>query len=127
MPVRGVRGATCATENTKESILGATRELLQALQEANGLDTDDIAAIWFTVTADLDAAFPAQAARQLGWEHVPLMDACEIPVPNSLARCIRVLLLWNTERSARQVVHIYQGEAQKLRPDLVNSPVNPKG
>ncbi len=119
MPMRGVRGATTAVANDAESILSATNELLRALIVANAIAPEDLAAAWFTVTDDLDAAYPAQAARKLpGWQLVPLMDACEIPVPGSLARCIRVLLLWNTARSQSEIVHIYQNGAQALRPDL---------
>lgn len=117
--MRGVRGATTAAANDAESILSATEGLLRAMIAANGLAPEDLAAAWFTVTHDLDAAFPAQAARRLpGWQFTPLMDACEIPVPGSLARCIRVLLLWNTDRAPGEIVHIYQNGAQALRPDL---------
>ena len=119
MMIRGVRGATTARENSEQAILGATRLLLEEMIAANGILADDVAAVYFTVTSDLDAAFPAKAARQLGWGCVPLMDACEIPVPGSLSRCIRALILWNTECAQRNVVHVYQGEAQALRPDLV--------
>ena len=85
----------------------------------NHIQAEDVAAVFFTVTDDLDAAFPAQAARMLGWQQVPLLDAREIPVPGSLPRCIRVLLLWNTDTPQSEVVHVYLGEARRLRPDLV--------
>ncbi len=119
MPVRGVRGATTAAANEAAVILRATRELLAEMAARNGIDVDDLAAGYFTVTDDLDAAFPAQAARELGWCHTPLLDAREIPVPGSLPRCIRVMLLWNTDRSPEQVIHVYRNEAVSLRPDLV--------
>ena len=75
--------------------------------------------MFFTMTDDLDAAFPAKAARMLGWQQVPLLDAREIPVPGSLPRCIRVLLLWNTDTPQSEIVHVYQGEARCLRTDLI--------
>ncbi|MFH1086084.1 MAG: chorismate mutase [Chloroflexota bacterium] len=118
MPMRGVRGATTAPANDAASILAATAALLEELVAANAIVRADLAAALFTVTDDLDAAFPAQAARQLGWEWVPLLDAREIPVPGSLPRCIRVLLLWNTERAQDEIVHAYRNGAQRLRPDL---------
>lgn len=118
MPTRGVRGATCALANDRESILSATRELLQEMVAANGIRAQDLAAALFTVTDDLDATFPAAAARELGWVEVPLLDAREIPVSGSLPRCIRALLLWNTERVQNDIVHVYNGEARILRPDL---------
>lgn len=114
---RGVRGATIAEANTREAILAATRELLRQLVAANGIEADDIAAAIFTVTPDLDAEFPARAARELGWESVALLCASEIPVSGSLARCIRVLLLWNTDRPTSSIVHCYLNGAEKLRPD----------
>jgi chorismate mutase len=124
MMLRGIRGATTVSANGAPEILSATRALLSEMVVANHAQTSDLAAAFFTVTADLDAAFPAAAARSLGWQYVPLCDACEIPVPGSLPRCIRVLLLWNTEVSQQDIVHIYQGEARSLRPDLANPSVN---
>jgi chorismate mutase len=119
MPIRGVRGATVASQDEPEAILGATRELLHSLLEANpGMQTRDLASALFTLTEDLSAAYPARAARQLGWEHVPLICAREIPVPGSLARCIRVLLHWNTDVPQSAVRHVYLGAAASLRPDL---------
>lgn len=119
MPVRGVRGANAAESDTPQAILSATRELLEAMLAANpGLQTSDLAAAFFTVTHDLSAAHPARAARELGWGDVPLMCAQEIPVPGSLARCIRVMLLWNTELPQSAVRHVYLGQAASLRPDL---------
>jgi prephenate dehydratase len=122
MPCRGVRGATTVGENAPDAILEATEELLRALTAANGLDPADIASAIFTVTPDLDAAFPAQAAHRMGWDHVPLLDAVEIGVPGSLARCIRVLVNWNTDQPPYAVRHIYLREAVRLRPDLQPDP-----
>jgi chorismate mutase len=118
MALRGIRGATTVTANTATEILAATETLLTEMVAVNGVASQDLAAAYFTVTHDLDATFPAQAARRLGWELVPLLDALEIPVPGSLARCIRVLLLWNCERLQTEITHVYQGEARRLRPDL---------
>jgi chorismate mutase len=120
MSVRGIRGATVASSDEAEVILSATRELLCAILEANpALQTDDLASVFFTVTDDLAAVHPARAARQLGWVDVPLMCAREIPVPGGLARCIRVLLLWNTENPQSAIRHVYLGQAASLRPDLL--------
>lgn len=122
MSVRGIRGATTIEENTADAILSATRDLLLAILEANpSLRPGDIASVFFTVTEDITAAYPAQAARGLGWEEVPLMDAREIPVPGSLTGCIRVMILWNTGLPQNEVHHIYQREAVQLRPDLAQS------
>jgi len=115
---RGVRGATTVEENRAEAILEATRELLQAMVQVNGIEAADISSAIFTMTPDLDAAFPALAARELGWRYVPLLDAREIPVPGSLARCIRVLLHWNTDKPQDRIRHVYLRGAQSLRPDL---------
>jgi chorismate mutase len=122
MPIRGVRGATVAERDEPEEILSATRQLLSAILDANPtLDPADLASALFTVTADLSSVYPAQAARQLGWENVPLMCAQEIPVPGSLARCVRVLLHWNTDLSQTAVRHVYLDQAARLRPDLARS------
>lgn len=119
MPVRGVRGATTAAEDTPEAILAATRELLQAMLKANPeIQPADVASVLFTVTEDLNSAYPALAARQLGWNEVPLVCAREIPVPGSLPRCIRILLHWNTHLPQSAIQHVYLSEAKKLRPDL---------
>ncbi len=119
MPLRGVRGATVAEANTADAILEATRELLLAMVAANPtLQPEDVGSAIFTLTDDLDAAYPAQAARQLNWLQVPLMCSREIPVPGSLKRCVRVLLLWNTEVPQNEVQHVYLKEAVRLRPDL---------
>src|SRR5436853_2491184 len=93
---RGIRGATTADENTRESILEATHELLMHLIEANSLSADDIASVIFSTTPDLNAVFPAVAARELGWLHTALLCAHEMAVPGSLSKCIRVLIHWNT-------------------------------
>ncbi|MCS7059090.1 MAG: chorismate mutase [Meiothermus sp.] len=117
--VRGVRGAITVEEDTREAILSATRELLQKMLEANHItDYESIGAMIFTLTDDLKAAFPAEAARQLGMQMVPLINSREIPVPGSLPRVIRVMILWNTDIPQKQVKHVYLREAVRLRPDL---------
>ncbi|MDR7484788.1 MAG: chorismate mutase [Armatimonadota bacterium] len=121
MHVRGVRGAVTAEANTEQAILDATRTLLAEMARANDVEPHEIAAIVFTATPDLTAAFPAEAARQLGWLSVPLMSGVEIDVPGALPRCIRVLMLWNTPRAPEEVVHVYLGDATRLRPDLAAS------
>lgn len=115
---RGIRGATTVERNTKEEIFAATRELLETLVQRNELNTEDIASAIFTLTADLDAEFPALAARSLGWVEVPLLCTREIPVPGSLGMCIRVLLHVNTERRQSEMQHVYQRKAVALRPDV---------
>jgi prephenate dehydrogenase len=120
MRCRGLRGATTTTANTPEAILAATRELLERLVQRNGLAVDDIASAFFTVTDDLDAAYPALAARQLGWSEVALLCAREIPVPGSVARCIRVLLHINTTLGPSDLRHVYLREAVSLRPGFAD-------
>jgi chorismate mutase len=120
MAIRGIRGATTVTADEPDLILQATRELLEEILAANeGMQPEDVASALFTVTDDLVATFPAQAARQMGWGLVPMMCAREIPVPGSLRRVIRVLVHWNTELPQNAITHVYLREAVKLRPDLV--------
>jgi len=114
---RGIRGATCAESNTAEAILNATRELLERIIAANDVHTGDVAAVIFTASPDLDAAYPAQAAREMGWTQVPMLCVQEMAVAGSLPRCIRVLILWNTDRPAERIRHVYLREARQLRPD----------
>ncbi|MDQ7842748.1 MAG: chorismate mutase [Armatimonadota bacterium] len=120
MHIRGIRGATTCAADEEEAILEATEELLRQMADANGVESDEIAAIIFTATQDLTAAFPAEAARRLRWNLVPLLSATEMAVsdPRAVPRCIRVLMLWNTPRSQEEVVHVYLRGAARLRPDL---------
>ncbi|MEX2188373.1 MAG: chorismate mutase [Pirellulales bacterium] len=122
MQCRGVRGATTVESNTREEILLGTRQLLALMVRQNGIDPADVASVIFTTSADLNAEFPALAARQLGWLHTALMCFHELDVPGSLARCVRILLHWNTEKSAEEIVHVYVKDAQRLRPDLSKLP-----
>lgn len=121
---RGIRGATTVENNHTEEILAATRELLQKIVEANDIRTEEVAMAYFTTTTDLDAEFPAVAARQLGWNQVPLLCGHEMQVQGSLPKCIRVLVLVNTERRQNEMVHIYIRGAENLRtppPPLIPS------
>jgi chorismate mutase len=120
MPIRGIRGAITVTVDEPDLILQATRELLEEiLAENKGMQPEDVASAIFTVTDDLRSTFPAQAARQMGWDLVPMLCAREIPVPDSLPHVIRVLVHWNTELPQDQITHVYLRDAVKLRPDLV--------
>lgn len=114
---RGVRGATTVEEDTREAILNATRELLSQMVVANGICPEDLASAIFSTTPDLNSEYPALAARQLGWHEVALLGAHEINVPHGLKHCIRILLHWNTDKSASEVQHIYIKGAVNLRPD----------
>ena len=118
---RGIRGATTVTENTRDAILSSTTELLRHLAHENTIQPDDLAAAIFTTTRDLNAAFPAEAARKMGWTDVALLDSHEMDVPNGLPNCIRVLLLVNTIKSPRELVHVYLREAKNLRSRGVKS------
>ncbi len=122
MPCRGVRGATTVQKNDREEILTATRQLVALMVRRNNMDKADVASAIFSTTTDLDAEFPALAARQLGWLDVPLLCGHEISVPGSLPRCIRVLVHWNTELSQREIQHVYVRDAVRLRPDLCKLP-----
>ncbi len=115
--VRGIRGATTVEVDEKEAIISATEELLEEVVRQNEFDPDDIASVVFTVTNDLRATFPAEAARKRGWLMVPMLCATEIPVPGSLPMCIRVLIHVNTEKRQHEIRHVYQRRAVKLRPD----------
>ncbi len=115
---RGIRGAITVAENTRDDILQATDELLRQLVKANEIDDHQVAAVFFTTTSDLNAEFPAVAARQIGWDRVALMCSHEMMVPNSLSKCVRVLILVNTVKTDRELVHVYLREAKRLRTDL---------
>lgn len=119
MLVRGVRGATTVEANTVEAILEATRELLDTMLKANEIDAESIASVFFTTTPDLNAEFPALAARDLG---VALMCAHEMNKPGALPMCLRILLHINTEKTANEIKHIYLRGARVLRPDLQAQP-----
>jgi len=121
MSMRGVRGAVQIPENTADAISSATKELLREMVAANEIETENIVSAFFTVTTDLNADYPAAAARAIGWTHVPLLDAQEIEVPGTMPRVIRVMLHIDTERSQAEIQHIYLGDAANLRADLAGA------
>ena len=127
---RGIRGATTVAANDREEMLSATRELLERIVARNGVEVEEIAAVYFTVSDDLDAEYPALAARQLGWTETALLCAREIPIARqTVRRCIRVLMLVNTALSQREIRHVYLREAVALRPtraDLVTPAETPE-
>ncbi|MFV9502928.1 MAG: chorismate mutase [Oscillochloridaceae bacterium umkhey_bin13] len=115
---RGIRGATTCAANTREAILAATHELLERLIAANAINPDDVASAIFTTTPDLNAEYPAVAARTLGWTDTALICGHEMSVPGGLQQCIRILIHWNTTRRSNEIVHVYLHGATSLRPDL---------
>jgi chorismate mutase len=118
MYCRGLRGATSVEKNSVYAIIAATRDLLKQMVDVNEISIEDISSVIFTVTSDLDAAYPARAARDLGWSETPLLCTREIDVPGGLPRCVRVLIMWNTNRPIDRINHVYLGAAARLRPDL---------
>lgn len=118
MSVRGIRGATTVSKNDRESILSRTRELLLALKETNNFKNEDVVSIFFSMTVDLTAAFPAEAARQLGWNKVPLFGMQECDIEGGLEKCIRILIQINSHQSQEEIQCCYLHEASKLRKDL---------
>jgi chorismate mutase len=116
---RGIRGATTIEKNNRESIITASKELLEQIVRANNVNIDDIAMVWFTTSCDLNAEFPAVAARDLGWTRTAMLCGHEMNVPGSLPQCIRVLMLVNTDKRNDELVHVYLHKAEKLRPDLL--------
>jgi len=115
---RGIRGATAVPENSKEAIIAASKELLQQMVDANDVQIDDVACVLFTATSDINAAFPAAAARELGWSHVALMCSQEMDVPEGFPRCLRILMLFNTEKRSQDIVHVYLRGTEILREDI---------
>lgn len=126
MLVRGIRGAITVDSNTKKEIIEKTKELLIALKRENDFIIEDMVSIFFSVTSDLNAAFPAQTARELGWNRVPLFDMQEIDVPDSLPKCIRILIQINCQKSQTEIKHCYLRGAEILRKDLVKETLNLK-
>ena len=119
---RGVRGATTVDHNDREEILQAARQMLALIIRRNGIDGRDVASAIFTLTPDLNAEFPALAARQLGWLDVAHLCSHEIYVPGSLKMCVRVLIHWNTTKQPHEIEHVYLRKAAALRPDLSKLP-----
>lgn len=124
----GIRGATTVEENSREAIIEGTKELLRRIMEENEIDKSQVAAVWFTTTQDLNAEYPALAARQMGWMNVALLCAHEMIVPKGLPMCIRVLLLVNTEKQPEDLEYIYLKGAVSLRTQgLCASPESDRG
>lgn len=119
---RGVRGATTVRTNTREDILRETRRMLALMIRLNDIHAEDVASAIFTTTRDINAEYPALAARQLGWLDAALLCGHEMEVPNGLPHCIRVLVHWNTTKIAKDLQHVYIGEATRLRPDKAELP-----
>ena len=120
--VRGVRGATTVPENSRDDIMDATEELLNQMVAANDITSEDIGAVYFTLTVDLNAEFPAVAARErLGWRLVPLINSVEIDRPSSMRKCIRIMLFLNTSKSQEDIRHIYLRDAVVLRADITDA------
>ena len=115
MYTRGIRGATTVENNTKEDIVSATKVLLTQIVSANDINPDDVASVIFTTTKDLNAEFPAVAARMLGWNHTALICSHEMDVPGSLKMCIRILIHLNTDKSAQEITHVYTKGAKNLK------------
>jgi chorismate mutase len=115
MRCRGIRGATTVDTNTREDTLAAAKELLQEMVQANGVQEEEIACIFFTTTPDINRAFPAAAARELGLSQAPMLCGHEMNVPGSLPMCLRILILFNTEKGAEEIVHTYIKGARELR------------
>ena len=118
--VRGVRGAITVEVDEAQGIIAATKQLLGEIVRRNSIDADDITSVFFSVTRDLHSHFPACAARELGWDAVPMLDISQMEAQASLPRCIRVLLHVNTTRGQREIEHVYLEGATRLRPDLLH-------
>jgi len=116
--VHGARGAIGVREDTRDEVLGASARLVQEMIERNHVDRDDIVSVFFTSTEDLRSAFPAEAARQIGLSHVPLLGAREAAVEGAMPRVVRVLMHFNTESAQADVTHVYLDGAESLRDDL---------
>ena len=115
---RGVRGAVPVRANTPDEILRAADRLLRRLIEKNGINQDDVTSVIFTTTKDVNAEYPAIAARKLGWRGVAMLCGHEMEVPHGLQACLRILIHWNTDKSPQDIVHVYLEEARSLRPDM---------
>ncbi|WP_227766138.1 chorismate mutase [Zhaonella formicivorans] len=126
MAIRGIRGAISVEENSVTAINAATVKVLQSMITTNQIAVEDIVSVFFTATADIDAVYPAQAAREMGWVNVPMLCFQEMQVRDSLKKIIRVLLHVNTDKNQAEIIHVYLGEAQKLRPDLTGEINNGK-
>ncbi|MGF6948633.1 chorismate mutase [Neobacillus sp. B4I6] len=120
--IRGMRGAITVNQNTEEAIITATEELLEKIIEKNHIQPELVASVFISTTEDINAVFPAKALRKFeGWTYVPVMCMQEMPVPNSLKMCVRIMMHVNTTQSQEEINHVYLKGAKVLRPDLSNS------
>lgn len=119
--LRGIRGAITIDKDREDEVLASTRELLLDMQNENNFAITDIASVFFSVTPDIKSAFPAAAARSMGWDRVPLLCFQEIDVPGALGHCIRILIQVNTSKSQDEIKHIYLRDASRLRTDLTGN------
>ncbi len=122
MPVRAIRGAVDVAANTRDAICEATQRLLTAVCEVNGCGQQAIISVFFTQTVDLDADYPAAAARAMGWTEIPLLDAQELDIVGGMPRVIRVLVHVDLDMPRSDVRHVYLGATANLRPDLAAGP-----
>jgi chorismate mutase len=118
MSTRAARGAIRVGSDDREALLSATERLLSNLLERNAIQTEDLVSILFTVTEDLHAAFPAEAARRMALGKVPLLCAREIDVPGAMPSVVRVLMHFHSDATLDDVVHVYLDGAESLRDDL---------
>ena len=126
MMMRGIRGAITVSADHPDEILKETRKLVMEMAEKNEVEPDQVASVVISTTTDISSAFPAKAVRTIeNWTYVPVMCTHEMDVPGSMPLCIRVMMHANTEKSQREINHIYMNEAVNLRPDLTkDSQVN---
>lgn len=123
--IRGVRGAITVDSNSEEAIISATEELLGHLIKVNNIEPDQVASVFVSTTEDINAVFPARALRNFsGWTYVPVMCMQEMPVPNALQMCVRIMMHVNTEVPQKEIIHVYLKGAEVLRPDLGNAITN---
>lgn len=121
MKVRGIRGATTCDANSKEEIFAKTKELWREMQKQNDFCEEDLASVIFSSTPDLTAAFPAAGVRQLGFASVPLFGTMEIDNPEAVKLCVRILVHWNTDKTQKEIKHVYLNGAAVLRPDITKN------
>jgi chorismate mutase len=118
--IRGVRGATTVENDNETEIVNVTERLLEEMIRINKINPEHVASIFISVTDDITADFPAKAVRRFeGWSYVPVMCMREVPVPNALKLCIRIMIHLNTTKSQKDIQHVYLEGAKILRPDLL--------
>lgn len=119
MTIRGLRGATTIERDDEQNVLSATEALVREMAQANNVLPEDIISVLISTTSDIQSTFPAKAVRTIeGWKYVPVMCTHEMNVPGAMPLCIRILLHANCTIPQKNIIHIYQNDAVKLRPDL---------